>query len=342
MKRYINRVTWIGLILVYLVVLAGSVVRMTGSGMGCPDWPKCFGQWIPPTDESELPEDYKEHYSEKRAIKIEDFAQQLETIGFKNQAQLIRNDESLLDEEDFNTFKTWTEYVNRLVGFLAGNFFLLAFILSIFYVRKRKSLLVLSFINLVIIGFQAWFGSIVVATNLLPWTITIHMFLALLIIAIHLELIRRSSEKPSKIKINNKFLQSLFILALLLTVVQIFLGTQVRQEVDTMLSAGASRSDIPENFDLTFYIHRTLSLLVLGLHAFIFYRLRKQFNTTLKLILLIIVVEILLGVIMYYISMPAWTQPLHLVLATAMFGLQIHWLLSQIPQHKKQETTHEN
>src|SRR6218665_1487363 len=108
------------LVAVYILILVGGVVRSSGSGMGCPDWPKCFGQWIPPTSVEQLPENYKEENAAHRQRKNEKFSKYLRTLGFNETADKILTDPSIKEESDFNPIKTSIEYVNRLVGVVIG------------------------------------------------------------------------------------------------------------------------------------------------------------------------------------------------------------------------------
>lgn len=315
------RFNWITLVFIYLVVVAGSFVRITGSGMGCPDWPKCFGQWVPPTEESTLPENYKEIFSEKRSKKIDKFCSFLNSIGLKKTANKIQNDPTLRIEEDFNATKTWTEYVNRLFGFLAGNFMLVAFIWILLKYRKRK-LILLSAINLVLMGIEGWFGSIVVASNLVPWTITVHMFLALVIIGMQLYLIKEISPIQYKEIKLNKTMKWLTIIVFGITFYQMFLGTQVREYIDELTKLGYGRESWTEKLGMIFYIHRSFSWLVLILMAYMFWmNERMEKHWILRSAFIILFLELASGVLLAYANMPGLIQTSHLIFATILFGI---------------------
>lgn len=315
------RFNWVTLVLIYLVVVAGSFVRITGSGMGCPDWPKCFGQWVPPTEASELPSNYKEVYSEKRAKKIEKFAKFLSKIGLKATADQIMNDPTLRVEESFNWKRTWTEYGNRLVGFLAGNFMLAMFIWILIKYRKRKLVLITLF-NLVLMFLEAWFGSIVVASNLVPWTITIHMFLALVIIGIQLYVIREISPVQQKKIELNKTMKWMAVVVLAITFYQMFLGTQVREFIDELTKAGYGREAWTEHLGWAFLIHRSFSWLVLVLMTFMIWKNEKGSKTMIiRSAYVILALELISGILLAYANMPGLVQTSHLVFAAILFGI---------------------
>ncbi|MCB0479157.1 MAG: COX15/CtaA family protein [Crocinitomicaceae bacterium] len=308
------------IVLIYLVILAGSVVRTSGAGMGCPDWPKCFDCWIPPTDVSQLPENYKEIYAEKRAEKIEKFTKLLRSLGMDAKADELLSDPEILKEEDFNARKTWTEYINRLSGFLAGNGVLLMVILALAKFRVRRDTIWLSLITLILLVYTAWLGSVVVATNLVPWTITAHMFPAFAIIGLLIILYYRL-QAPQKLYGDSK-LKWLFIVFGILTMIQVYLGTRVRQEIDTLSSSDIIRAAWVDNLDMNFYLHRSFSWLILILLGITWYLFQKKAYPKKQLILLsvLIGIEIFTGIIMAYLDVPAFSQPMHLLMSTLIFG----------------------
>jgi cytochrome c oxidase assembly protein subunit 15 len=233
------------IITVYLLVLAGGIVRSTGSGMGCPDWPKCFGRLIPPTNVSQLPVNYQQIYAEK-----------------------------LHGEIEFNVTKTWIEYVNRLLGAFTGVLVFATFIASInYYWKKDRTIVLLSFIVLLLIGANGVLGKYVVDSFLKPGVVTMHMMLAVLAIFVLLYAVARAwSEVITTEKIENSgFITKLLIAILIVSTSQILLGTQVREAIDRVIANpffGYNRHTWIEQMGLTFYIHRSYSILILGLHIY--------------------------------------------------------------------------
>ena len=325
MGKSFIRFSWITLVFILLVTLAGSVVRTTGSGMGCPDWPTCFDKIIPPTSADELPTGYQEKYIEYRKKKVEKFANVLSVFGFQEIATVLLNDPELVKEETFNPTKTWIEYVNRLCGFVAGNLVLITLIWVFFKYRQNKKLILLSLLNLILIGFEGWFGSIVVATNLVPWTITLHMLLALIIIIIQLKIISIAQQKSNLLTIDSGF-KWLFYSSIALTFIQIILGSQVRQEVDFMVKDSMERSSWIASMSGDFLFHRSFSWVLLVVNISLFW-LNRKFNYGIRAfnyILLILIVEFITGILFSYAEMPAFSQPVHFIMAVSLLVVQLH------------------
>ncbi len=321
----------LGIVSVYLVILAGAVVRMTGSGMGCPDWPKCFGEYIPPTSASELPENYREAYAEKRFRKNTKLASGLRTLGFDELAVKISEDEAIYEEEEFNVFKTYTEYINRLIGALSGLIVFGIFLLSLKYFRSKRLIPILSFTLLIAMGFQGWFGSIVVSTNLLPGSVSIHMIIALLIVGMLIWILRLTQESDTIVEIS-KSVKALLFVTLLVTLIQIAFGSQVRQGIDVIAHqlAGSNRESWISQLSLIFPIHRSFSILVLLLNVAVVWNFFKYgYKLQIPLILLgSLVLEIISGIVMAYLGVPPYMQALHLVLASIGVGVLFYLLLN--------------
>lgn len=301
---------------VYFLILVGATVRASGAGMGCPDWPTCFGQWIPPTSESQLPANYQETYA---------------AMGYS--------------DTQFNVVKTWTEYMNRLVGVTIG---LLIFITALISWSTRvvdKTIFRASIAAFLMVGFQGWLGSKVVSSNLQPGMITVHMLMALAIVATLLYALAQArrglmQEQPVH-AIDPRFEKWLYVV-LVFTIMQVAMGTQVREMTDFIRDSQGEelRSSWIEAMPWFFYVHRSFSAIVLFANLWLVRLLINSLgwqHTLTRLTLAMIAVigcAVLSGATLGHLGMPALVQPTHLLSASLLFGLQ--FLIWMSYRHSKQ------
>jgi len=315
---------------IFLIIVAGSLVRMTGSGMGCPDWPKCFGYLIPPTSVDQIEWGKEKSFFEGQMI-IYDEQLWLANRNFVSSEIYNKENWVLYTKHDyavFNPFHTWMEYINRLIGAISGLLTFIMFMMSFRYWNTKRKIVFLSGMTVFLMGFQAWLGATVVFSVLQPVQITIHMLMALVILALMGYLI---SEVPETSKENNiifdKRLNQLLKIAIVLSLIQITLGTQVRQLIDEIASTFnyGQRGLWIEMAGITFKIHRSFAISLVIINVALFfrnYKLRYRYQLV-NFVCAVVFLEALSGVVLTYFDMLALMQPIHLIAASLLFVLQI-------------------
>lgn len=307
-NRFYN-IVLVSLITIYLVILAGGIVRSTGSGMGCPDWPKCFGTYVPPVEESQLPADYKEKYTVKG------------------------------HPAEFNVYKTWTEYGNRLIGALAGLIILFQCIYAIRFIKIKPKFFWYSLLLVLLMASQGLLGAKVVSSFLLPILITLHMAVALIImglliwlliaVKVEREFIQANTDRSKEVAVPVFYTRVMWIF-ICLTAVQIILGTEVREAIDVISYAlnYTYKETWIDRIGLVFPLHRSYSILLTCTTAyftFMLYKERERYPVAFEhavRISCIMGAEILAGITLAYFALPPWMQPVHLLLATMLIGAQ--------------------
>lgn len=332
MKKRFPKIVQYAIISLYLIFLAGAIVRMTGSGMGCPDWPKCFGYYIPPTSEDQITwkpnTEFKKGFiiikDEVLFVAEKDVKTSIE-FNAKNWKEYTKH-----DYNKFNKFHTWTEYINRLVSVLAGFVFLFLIYASTKFWKENKTIPLLSFGAFLLMLFEAWLGKTVVDTNLTPEIITIHMVVGLIIIGILLKLKFIISDKKKIFKYNSLF-NKLLLISVIFSLVQIAMGTQVRQFIDEQVKQFGFEN---KNYSLMnpsfkFYFHRSFTIAIVLVNFGLFYinQIKNLGYTLVNWIIFLIFLETITGILMYYAEFPIGTQAIHLLSGALLFGLQFYlWL----------------
>ena len=168
------------------------------------------------------------------------------------------------------------------------------------------------------------------------------MIMALVIVALLLYIIYLANTEDKHIRFDRRTL-TLSIFAIVLTLVQIVMGTQVRQFVDEQIDLYGYQAKMLwlEDPTVLFYIHRSFSILVLVINGYLAYRIYKLNLGHFKIfwVLFLLLVEILTGMAMYYLDFPFASQPLHLVIASILFGVQFYIVLDALKPRENAKTS---
>ena len=311
------------LVSVLILLFVGAIVRVTGAGLGCPDWPTCWGCLVPP---------WKVEQVDLSKIDLEKFQRKAERLG-RDPATVTP--ESLL--ASFNPRHVWTEFINRLFALPVGLFSLATLVAAFGRPRGQRIVRLTAFVSLLLVLVNAWMGMQVVYSGLKPGVLTAHMALAMLLVALLSFTVWRGTARPRGLPLDDRRragVVSAVALLLVLVVVEGIMGTQIREMTDAMAKghAGQPRSEWIGELERTgvYLVHRSFSWVIFGLTLWAWFLTRRatggRQGFAPALVLAMVCVQMLLGLIMSQIHIYAAVQVLHVGLAGVLLSGVVFWL----------------
>jgi heme a synthase len=287
----------VSITLTYFLIFVGGLVRVSGAGLGCPDWPKCFGHWIPPVSVSDLPAD--------------------------------------IDPSSFNFALAWIEYLNRLFGMIVGLSVLWVAMLALMRHRQERYILWPSLAAAVTVALQGYQGGKVVASFLAPYMVSMHMIMALLLISFllwayqsaHLSALPAADFEPA-----GKGASLLMYGAIALTAFQVLSGTRVRGALETAASEAPLQKveNLFQHISPWINIHILIGLLVFACLYYILQKWRKsdhpilrELQSTVSMAVVLLILLVMLGLTLRLFALPAWAKLYHMWLSSMFLGLLV-------------------
>ncbi|MEN8774173.1 MAG: COX15/CtaA family protein [Akkermansiaceae bacterium] len=317
-KTGVQKLAFLSILLLIVLIFAGAIVRVTGSGLGCPDWPTCWGALIPPTSIERVDKDYLEEKLPKFKKSAKRFGQDPDEITV----------EKLLEEYD--PLQTWIEFTNRLLALpvLLANFLLMLACL------RSRIMLKQGIIAFALVIISALTGIVVIASGLRSGVVTIHMALAFLQLFVLTYLYWagvRSGESRSSIDGPSRP-QVMVLLSCVM--IEWAMGSQIREVTDELMmergieSRGTWIDEISDS--LIYLIHRSFSWSILIAALWLGHK-SKWRGLVPRFVLGLVFALMIMGLILSSSGIHASVQVLHVGVAGALVAAVYYWWLAAKP-----------
>ena len=311
MNRF-QRVALTAFICLEVLIFIGAMVRATGSGLGCPDWPFCYGCWVPPTSADQI--DFTKLNIDKFKAKAAQHGRDPATITV----------ESL--KAEFDPVATWVEYSNRLSSIPLSLSVLALVVASCGSIKgPRVRVRLAAWIALVCLLVNAWLGARVVLSGLKPGTITTHMALAILMLCVLIYAVWASTDRPWRLELTSSAPRVWALVLFALVVGEGIMGSQVRELTDHLATvhSGHPRGEWVHELEQSwvYLVHRSFSWLILAAGiAFVkgMKRARGSLGWLERSVMGLILAQMLLGVVLSQIGIVRVAQVLHIGLSSLL------------------------